>query len=321
MSGYKYFLIILLMSLSCVSIAADKIDTTQTIMIGGIKQFITIKGTDRTKPLLLFLHGGPGGSLVSYANIFTGKLQKSFCVVQWDQRETGNTLKLNPSPVPLTVELMSEDAHQVIQLLLKQFNQQKLYLVGYSFGTVLGFQVVKKYPGLIASYFAVSPMVNQAESEAMTIRLLKENATAENNNNATEELKQVQIPFQNADQLFYARKWLYAYTGDRIPDRLIASRKQYFNEWSKTWLALFNEGVMKDLFIDLPSIGCPVIFLLGRKDYQTHYAIAEKYFTQLQAPDKKLYWFEKSGHTVPLSEPGIFQDIILNYLKLGKLNE
>jgi pimeloyl-ACP methyl ester carboxylesterase len=280
------------------------------MMIGGIRQFVSIKG-DRTKPLLVFLHGGPGGSLISTANRFTGKLQRSFCVVQWDQRETESTLKLNASPVPLTVDLMAEDAHQLIVLLLKQFTQQKIYLAGYSWGTALGFQVVKKYPELIASYFAVSPMINQSESEALTIQLLKDNAAKQNNQKAIDELNQVKIPFENAGQLFYARKWLFDFTGDKIPDRLIASTKQYFTTWSKTWLPVFNEAVMKNLFIDLPAVECPVFFFIGRKDYQTNFTIAEKYFTQLKAPKKEIHWFEKSGHTVPVSEPALLQDLIL----------
>src|ERR1700685_337026 len=80
--------------------AQKAIDTTETLLIGGISQYITLKGADDAKPLLLFLAGGPGSSVIQTADHFTGKLQKEFVVVQWDQRETGKTLQLNGSKTP-----------------------------------------------------------------------------------------------------------------------------------------------------------------------------------------------------------------------------
>src|SRR5687767_15501579 len=78
------------------------IDSTGTFIIGGIKQFVTVKSKNNTKPLLLFLHGGPGNSVIHYADKFTSKLKEHFIVIQWDQREAGRTLTLNRSPQPLT---------------------------------------------------------------------------------------------------------------------------------------------------------------------------------------------------------------------------
>src|SRR5687767_14404411 len=127
--------------ISEVTFAQKAIDTVSIIDIGGIRQYITIKGKDRLNPVLLFLHGGPGGSVLNYADRFTSKLQEKFVVVQWDQRETGRTLELNPSPVALTFDLFCRDTHQLITHLLGRFNHKKIYLVGHSWGTALGFQM------------------------------------------------------------------------------------------------------------------------------------------------------------------------------------
>ena len=118
------------------SFCQTSIEKTEIINIGGIKQYIRIKGKDSSKPLLLFLHGGPGSSLMSKADQFTGKLQQHFVVVQWDQRETGETLRLNKSSEPLRVNLFFNDTHDLIDSLLKRFQRPKLYLAGYSWGTV-----------------------------------------------------------------------------------------------------------------------------------------------------------------------------------------
>jgi pimeloyl-ACP methyl ester carboxylesterase len=128
------------------SFAHVPIDSTGVITIGGIKQFVSIKGKDNSKPLLLFLHGGPGNSVIGYAERFTRKLQENFIVVQWDQRESGKTRTLNKSPEPLTVALFEKDTREMVTTLLQRFHQPKLYLAGHSWGTVLGFYMAKNYP-------------------------------------------------------------------------------------------------------------------------------------------------------------------------------
>src|SRR4051812_18023778 len=94
-------ILLLFLALSHWSFCQKPIDTSTTVTVGGIKQYIQIKGQDYAKPILLFLHGGPGGSLMSKTDQITGKLQQHFVVVQWDQRETGQTLRLNKSSQPL----------------------------------------------------------------------------------------------------------------------------------------------------------------------------------------------------------------------------
>jgi pimeloyl-ACP methyl ester carboxylesterase len=124
----KFFLLFIL--LNDRSFCQNRIDTDQIITIGGIRQYIRIKGKDDSKPILLFLHGGPGGSLLSKSDQMTGKLQQHFVVVQWDQRETGETLKLNKSPQPLTLSLFYNDSHDLIDTLLKKFQKPWLIRTG-----------------------------------------------------------------------------------------------------------------------------------------------------------------------------------------------
>lgn len=301
----KAVLLILLSFTGAVALA-DAIDREEVVVIGGIRQYITIQGKDSSLPLLLFLHGGPGGSVMGYADKFTDRLQENFVVVQWDQRQTGRTLRLNPSPVALSLEVFQRDTRDLIAALLTRFQREKLYLAAHSWGTALGFHIAAKYPDLLYAYMPIGPMINQRESERQALALMKEKAARAGNQKALEELSRIHIPFETGEQLYYHRKWLLDLSGSG--KRLSRS---FVEGWSATWLKTFNEASEENLIEKLPVIDCPIYFFAGRKDYQTNSGITEKYYTLLHAPKKELFWFENSGHSIPSSEPGRLQELII----------
>jgi len=287
-------------------LSQTSIDSTGILTVGGIKQFVSIKGKDNRNPLLLFLHGGPGNSVIHYAEKFTHKLQEHFIVVQWDQRNVGKTLSLNKSPEPLTIALFERDTHQIIDSLLKRFHQPKLYLVGHSWGTFLGFYMAKNYPELLYAYIPICPMINQQESERITLAAMKDKASQAQNDGALRELSLVKIPFEDGEQLYFHRKWALDYMGSKAK-----ITKTQVQEWALMWLPLFNEASKDNLFESAPALRCPVYFFVGRKDVQTNSGITEKYYNILDAPKKQLYWFERSGHSLPSTEPDLLQEIII----------
>lgn len=286
--------------------AQAPIDSTGTILIGGIKQYISVKGKDNSKPIFLFLHGGPGNSVLHYAGKFTNKLQEHFIVVQWDQRESGKTLALNKSQSGLTVALFEKDTHELIDSLLKRFNQSKLYLAGHSWGTVLGFYIAKNHPELLHAYIPICPMINQLQSEQIILEMMREKAKREGNKKEIQELATIKIPFENGEQLYFHRKWLMHFNGSKTK----LSKTQVLT-WSSTWLPIFNEASKENLIESTPILQCPIYFLVGRRDYQTNSRITENYYRQLTAPKKKLFWFERSAHSIPTAESALLQEVII----------
>jgi pimeloyl-ACP methyl ester carboxylesterase len=256
---------------------------------------------------LLFLHGGPGNSVMHYAEKFTKKLQDHFIVVQWDQRNAGKTLSLNNSPQPLTVSLFENDTHQLVDTLLKRFDQPKLYLLGHSWGTFLGFYMAKNHPELLYAYIPICPMINQIESERIILDLIKEKASKNKNDKALQELSQVKVPFENGEQLYFHRKWVLDYMGSKAK----ITEKQV-QDWALMWLPVFNEASEVNLLESARELRCPVYFFVGRKDVQTSSSLTERYYNILDAPKKKLYWFEHSGHSLPTTEPTLMQTIIID---------
>jgi len=300
-------LLALFFTLSC--FAQTKIDSTEAILAGGIKQVVTLQGEDRSKPLFLFITGGPGSEGIYQENKeYLDELKKHFVVVAWDQRNCGETMKLNPSPLKLTVPLYENDTHELVTALLKQFHQKKLFLMGWSWGTVLGFYMADKHPDQLYAYIAVSPAVNQWESERLSLIELKEKAAQQKNLLAIHELAKVKIPFENGVQNYYDRKWLSIFNGETISDT--TAFKKYFTENSEM-IALFKEANFINLPVSLPKINCPVYFFIGRKDHQTNYQLSEAYYQQLSAPKKGIFWFENSGHLIPVTEPGLLQEVVI----------
>ena len=300
--------ILALIPLFVVAQSADGIHTKEAIEIGGIKQWISIDaadGTHKNHPVLLFLHGGPGNSAMGYADKFTGELQKHFIVVNWDQRESGKTAELNSTDKPLSVELLENDAVEMINYLRTRFSQDKIYIMGHSWGGFLVLKIAAEHPELLKACLAVSPMVNQLESERLSLQWMIDKAKLENNKEALKELQSVHVPFDNGEQLYFHRSWLLKMAGRKSPS------KSFVEAWATKWLVVFNEGSAVNFFTTASQINCPVYFFVGRKDYQTHFKVTEDYYNVLEAPAKGLYWFDNSGHNLTTSEPARLQEIII----------
>ncbi|SHM13855.1 Pimeloyl-ACP methyl ester carboxylesterase [Chryseobacterium carnipullorum] len=310
MKKTNLFIFLLLSVFSLAQVQKIKIDTIITPEIGGIKQAIEIKTDDSGKPILLFLSGGPGSSMMKNADSFTGILKNKFTIVQWDQRDAGKTLELNPSPVQPSVDLMGKDTYEVIQILRKQLKQKKIYLLGSSWGNALGFYIVRNHPELLHAYFAVNPVISQLTSEKELLTILKvhfkEDAVA------TRELGSVHIPFTNDEDLFYLRKWLFYKDGKKYVTG--DDFKKGFLQWSKTWSPAWKEVMKIDLPKTLKKVECPIYFFVGKNDVQTSTVITKGYFEQVKAPKKDLFLFENSGHQIHKDEPELFQNRIIKTL-------
>ncbi|GAB3333113.1 alpha/beta hydrolase [Marivirga atlantica] len=294
-----------------------KIDTLLTPEIGGMKQVVEIKTDDLNKPILLFLSGGPGSSMINTADNFTNSLKNKFTIVQWDQRDAGKTLELNPSPTQPSVEQMKKDTYQVIRFLIKELKQEKIYLLGSSWGNVLGFYIVENHPELLHAYFAVNPVISQLASEMELLKILK--VHFKDNPIASKELASVNIPFKIDEDLFYLRKWLFYKDGKEYVTT--DAFKKGFLKWSETWSPAWNEVMNIDLPRTLKEVHCPIYFFVGKNDIQTSTEITEKYFEELKAPKKDLFLFEKSGHQIHQDEPEKFQNTIIKTLETNKREE
>jgi pimeloyl-ACP methyl ester carboxylesterase len=309
-------LIVFLLCSCCLnaSFAQRPIDTTATFNIGGIKQFVVIRSDDRQKPLLLYFTGGPGESSIGHSDVFTDRLRQNFVLVEWDQRNCGKTMELNPSPRPVTLTLCKKDARDLADTLLHRFHRQKLFIFGWSWGTVLGFDLAKRMPEKVYAYFAVSPVVDQVKSERILWQEMKDKAKKDGNTAALADLAKVKIPFDNAEQVFFDRKWMFILINGRARDEQ-ELRNVFFDPKMQWMYPLSREYARQNLIKVLPAIHCPVYFFIGKQDQQTNHTIGEAYYKSIKAPKKGIFLFEKSAHLIPFTEPDLFQQDMISAAK------
>jgi pimeloyl-ACP methyl ester carboxylesterase len=305
MKRFPFFLIWIF----CFTQAFSKssVDTAYAIPVGGIRQWISIKGKDTADALLLWLHGGPGESEMEFAYKFSDQLNRHFMVVQWDQRESGKTAELNHSK-NISLVQMNQDVEEITSYLLHQFHKRKLFIAGNSWGGYLALQAANKYPEKIDACFLVSPSIYFHESEEMSVRFVKSEALKNKNETAIQETNSIHFPFQSPMDLWLLRKWMFSFHGQNISKTL--PPEKVFREYVSPWFPVIAELDRYNPFTEIKKIDCPVYFLLGKKDFIAHPEIAQKFYNQLDAKTKNIFWLD-AGHMIILEQSRQMQDIII----------
>jgi len=135
--------------------AEDGINRLEQVELGGVKQWISMRGINRRAPVLLFLHGGPGSANLAKLRLQVPELEKHFVVVNWDQRGAGKSFSPGFDPSALSREQLVSDAHELVLYIKERFGVEKIYLMGFSWGTVLGLSLVDQYPDDFAAFIRV----------------------------------------------------------------------------------------------------------------------------------------------------------------------
>ena len=166
--------------------AAKGIDEASYVTIGGIEQWITIRGEDRSNPVLLFLHGGPGDVTNPWTFLFFAPWEKYFTIVQWDQRGAGRTLrKAGPSVTStMTVDRMTKDGIEVAEYLRKHLRKEKIIVLGHSFGTILELGMVRARPDLFYAYVGTGQIADEVKNYSAAYDALLKKAVAIGNQRA-----------------------------------------------------------------------------------------------------------------------------------------
>jgi pimeloyl-ACP methyl ester carboxylesterase len=308
------------------------VDERIKVRIGGIDQWLSIRGKDLRNPILLFLHGGPASPAMPEAYTFQTPWEDYFTVVQWDQRGAGKTYAANTEQAMepgMTVDGMTDDAAQVVEYLRQHYGKQKIFLMGHSWGTVLGVHLAQLHPDWFYAYISVGQVVNGRHNEEVGYAFALREAIAHGNDQAVRELKAMAPypgPTLTLDNIGTRSKWEMYYGG------LAYGRQDYQFEddaislspdYSKSDLVAIGKGSLFSLnhllqpllavdFDKVTHFGCPVIVYVGAHDYTTAHELTEKWFGDIQAPSKRLVVFADSAHMMMQEQPGRFLVHLVN---------
>lgn len=297
------------------------------IDVSGEQQYLLHYPANGEKPLLLFLHGGPGMAESVFAYAFQDGLADYFSTVYWDQRGAGKTLAKSScrSSYP-TVEELLGDMRIVVGYLKQTYKKQKVAILGHSWGSMLGTLFAQKYPEEVECYIGAGQIIDILENERHGYNKLKEMIHKANNRKDLERLARIgEYPeaayskemIKKIQQIRILQgkyrlgmdfkpviKALLRSPVFRLPDILSLVRGMSNNK--PVWNYLFSHTLLHAV----PAYEVPVFYILGDRDFQAPQPIASQYFDSVQAPAKKKYIIQDAGHFMMLDQPAAYREIL-----------
>ena len=229
----------------------------------------------------------------------------------------------------MTVYQFVRDLDDVVELVRERFDKDRVVLLGHSWGSAIGLLYAARHPAKVAAYIGVGQVADMREGERLSYEFALREARRRGNEDAIEALEKIGPPPHTVDQMLTSRKWVERFGGsfhaDLSTGKLIWAALQT-DEANLIDLIKFGRGnrfSLEHLWVEfrafdvdnrLTRFDTPVVFLLGRHDWQVPAVVAARYFERIDAPAKRLIWFEQSAHNPPFEEPERFNRAVVEAL-------
>jgi pimeloyl-ACP methyl ester carboxylesterase len=318
------------LGLGAVTRAADvprRIEESRFVTIGGVEQWVTIRGADRLSPILLFLHGGPGDAQSQFISTYE-PLERHFVLVQWDQRGAGKTrARATEAARAATLDLVTRDAIELAEYLERYLSAKRLVLVGHSWGSFLGVQIVKQRPDLFRAFVGTGQVVSAAGIMEGEYRYALQRAREAKNRIAIAELEALGLPpFADLNAYGKMRRWLNEFLAPADSQWIAAQEGMLRQALSGEDLNAYWEGfgTMTGLgstvfSMDVEPLGyqfrVPFFIIQGRDDHITPTSLAERYVQRIQAPVKQMITIEGAGHFAAMTHTNEFATALRQVLR------
>ncbi|MGP8173094.1 MAG: alpha/beta fold hydrolase [Terracidiphilus sp.] len=290
----------------------NSIASLERIRIGGVDQYILIRGNDSSLPVLLFLHGGPGMPAMYLVHAFQRELEKEFVVVQWDRRAAGKSYREDINGT-LTTEQLVADTVELTNVLRARFHQDKIYLVGHSWGSYLGMLVIARHPELYRAYVGIGQLARNAPINGIQDEYIRQNARRMGDRNAIKELDEKgasvreMLLFKFGGEIHHAKSFTpLLLTGLAAPEYSLRDARNVPKGVSLYSKHLVYNSISGELMDAITHVEIPIYFFTGRYDYCDPFSLTEEYFSKIDAPEKHIVWFEESAHFPFYEEPEAF---------------
>lgn len=311
------------------------------VKINGVKQGMFLQSENFENPVLLFLHGGPGSPEIAFTQKYPTGLDKLFTVCWWEQRGSGISYSSKMTPKEMTIEQMIADTIEITHYLCNRFNKKKIYIMGHSWGTLLGALTVQQQPELFYAYIGIGQVAQQDRSERLAYAYMLEQFRKTNNQKMIRKLEKFSLDKGGAisNQYLGVRNTGLNKLGVGVTHSSISmldcvaivlgyngytwSEKVKFARGGSFSLKCLWDFVLQlNLIKKVPTLEVPVYIFQGKHDYQVSYVVAKAFAISLKSPVKGFYTFENSAHSPCFEEPEkmchiLRVDVLQNQVRLS----
>lgn len=301
-------------------VVPGSIASMERLEVNGVDEAIWFRGRDVRNPPLVLLHGGPGASESALFRHYDSGLEEQFLVVYWEQRGTGRSYDADQPPPSMAIDAFVADLDVVVEQVRRRFHHDRVVLLGHSWGTAIGTLYAAAHPEKVAAYVGIGQIASMPEGELAGYEFALAEARRRGDRSGIDALEAIGPPPHDVDQMLVSRKWVERYggsfhadldTGDLIFAALGTDEANLYD------LIQFGRGNRASLDAVWPELrqldlrrhtrlSMPVFFFLGRFDWQVPAVVAASYFETIDAPCKRLVWFEGSAHNAPFEESAAF---------------
>jgi proline iminopeptidase len=303
------------------------VDSLEPVRLGGVPQWIRVRATGRSHPVLLLMQQGPGLPMINEVRIFERLLglEEHFTVVYWDQRGTGRS-----SHAGIGAAAMVDDAVALLEVLRARFDR-KVVVAGFSFGATFGAEAAVRRPDLVEAVVATAMDIDIPAAGRHMYDFVLRSAHRDGNRRAIRQLERIGPPPHLTPRQFTTRaRWAADYGGVstgkdyaairrtllssliRSPDYSPAGVVHALGGVTASLTALLPELAGTDLVSTMPVLEVPLVLVQGRHDQVAPGEATQRFHDAVRAPSKKLVWFERSAHTPHFDEPDNFRRVLLD---------
>lgn len=302
------------------------------VSIGGIDQWISIRGEDHSNPVLLVIHGGPG----SCYSIFTPHLrgwEKRFTVVQWDQRGAGKTFARTGSRGSGEVSLkqLACDGISVAEYLRARLDKERLFLLASSMGSTFGLQMAHSRPDMFYAYIGTDQNAGMVRGRDEVHRQVLDRLRTLGLTKGVRALERIGADpaLWTGDDFTAVAQWTMKSDppGFRRTIKLLKDAVWYAPGWKLRDIRTFVAGMRFSLERLLPEIvqydaraqgmrfDLPIFIFQGENDVLTTPQMARALFNDMVAPIKQMESISGAGHFAAFLQPELFLEKLLIHVR------
>jgi pimeloyl-ACP methyl ester carboxylesterase len=302
------------------------------VRIGGIEQWVGIRGEDRLNPVLLVIHGGPGSSYSIFTPLLRG-WEKHFTLVQWDQRGCGKTFaRTGPHATgKLSMEQFVRDGIELAEYVRRRLEKDRLFLLASSFGSTFGLEMARRRPDLFYAYIGTDQNVGMVRGREQVHGELLERLRGAGLTKGVRAIERIGMdPTRWTDEDFTTvAQWTMKSDprGYRRTMKLLKDAVWFAPGWMLRDIRAFVAGMKFTLKQILPEFSrydawqqgtqfeIPMFVFQGENDVLTSTKLARSYYDDMVAPLKAMRLIADAGHFAAFLQPERFLDQLLTLVR------